>query len=120
MANVVQSRVAEMEDVLPEILMENERLVGMTHAIRDKCQSPNENTNEPADGTTSYASVTAVARVKKYENVRKRHDIVVGPKEGEMTSEKLKQIVLQQIQPKMKENAQVSAVRMIRSGGIAI
>lgn len=57
---------------------------------------------------------------EKYDNVKKKHAIVVRPKEGEMASERVKEIVLKEIQPKMKETTQVSAERMIRSGGIAI
>lgn len=107
-AKFEQTRMAEMEDVLLEVLMENELLIGMTHAVCDKNLSVNENVNQIMEGTAGYASVTAATRANKYENVKKRHAIVVRPKEGEMTSEKVKEIVLKEIQPKMKETAQVN------------
>lgn len=119
-AKVVQTRMAEMEDVLLEALMENERLIGMTHAVCDMNSSVKENVSQPTDDAASYAKVTMATLANKYENAKKRHAIVVRPKEKEMSSEKVKEIVLKESQPKMKDAAQVSAVRMIRSGGIAI
>lgn len=118
-AKTVLAKVAEIEDVLLDIMLINERLVGMSHMSNREDEHTNDGTNTPAT-KSSYANAAAKMYTNKYENVKKKHAVVVRPSERDMTSEQVKGLVLKEVQPNMKDKVKVNAVRMIRGGGIAI
>ncbi|GLV33529.1 hypothetical protein CBL_20258, partial [Carabus blaptoides fortunei] len=120
MANEVLSRTAEMEDVLLEILLENERLIGMMHADNSNNLHTNEGPHKNEQNKVNYASVAAMTCNKKLDSAKKRHAIVVRPKTTTMTSEQVKRVVLDKIQPKINDGIKVNALRTIRNGGITI
>lgn len=111
--------MCDMEDLLLEILLENERLSGIIEAVQvSGATGERKREASYASITTRHAGPTPGARVVPKVSASEKHAVVVRPVDAHMSSEKVKEKVLKDIQPNLK--VRVNAVRMLRSGGIAI
>lgn len=119
----VLDSVCDMEDLLIEILLENERLGGIIEAGHASGVSgEREKEASYASISARHAGPTSGARMQERTNVNasasEKHAVVVRSNDEQMTSMKIKEKVLKDIQPNLQ--VRVNAVRMLRSGGIAI
>ncbi|GLV46237.1 hypothetical protein CBL_20682 [Carabus blaptoides fortunei] len=76
----------------------------------------NERVHEANRDVFEYEEVGIAVK----RRAERKSAVVVRPKEAIMTSEQVKQVVLEKIKPKINDGIQVNALKTIRNGGITI